>query len=427
MRKKNRGFILIEALMIIIVLVALMAMIAADQRAAGQQIQNQLRRRRADAAARSAVAFAMGAVQQVNVNLVSTNDAWYQLDDSGDYAYTLGDADFRVQVVDCASLINVNTASTQWLQQLPLTTDQVDCLLDWRETGTEPRADGAKDSYYNGLSQPYNTKLGPLSTVDELLLVKGWTGHDLYVPSTTTSSSAPLPADDNGQTLPLASILTVDSGSPNVQADGSARINLSQGGGNLANQLRNIGINGNLAAQIAQRAPYTTFQQLFTRVQVSPGDEQRLLNAVSFSTDTRNTGKINLNTASQAVLLTIPNMTQAIAGTIINQQSSGFTTLGQLATSAGLTPQQIPDLADYFSVGSDTFLVRAYGESGGVGSALEVVIRVTNGTPQVVTWTKLSSAGIPAWWDWSETAASSSDAATLTNTSTTMTTTTGGG
>ena len=425
MRTKNRGFILIEALMIIIVLVALMAMIAADQRASSQQTENQLRRRRADAAARSAVSFAMGAVQQATANLVTTNDAWSQLDQSGDSAYTLGDADFRVQVVDCASLVNVNTASAQWLQQLPLTADQVDCLLDWRETGTEPRADGAKDTYYNGLTQPYNTKLGSLSTVDELLLIKNWTGNDLYAPATTVSST-PLPADDQGQTLPLASIVTVDSGSPNVRADGSARINLGQRGGNLASSLRAAGIGAGLAARIAQEAPYTSFRTLFTQVQATTDDEQRLLNAVTFTTNTRNTGKINLNTASQAVLLTIPNMTQAIAGTIVNQQSSGFASLGQLTTAAGLTPAQIPDFADYFDVGSDTFLVRAYGESGGVGTALEVVVRLTAGTPRILTWTRLNAAGIPAWWDWVSTATSTTDAASLTNTSAT-TSTTGGG
>lgn len=414
------GFIYIEALMVIMVLVALMAVIAADQRASLKETQTGLNRRRADAAAASGVAYALGALQQANPNLVTQNDAWAQLDQNGATQYSLTDSSFRVEVVDRASQINVNTATTTWLQQLPLTTDQVDSLLDWRETGTQARADGAKDAYYNGLTKPYNARLGPLATVDELLLIKGWTGATLYQPPTTTQSAATLPVDTNGNALPLAAIVTVDSGSPTVQANGSARINLSQRITNIGTLTR-AGISRGAALQIIQRGPFNNFRTLLTRIQANAADTQRLLNVASFSTGTRNTGKINLNTATQAVLMTIPNMTEPIASSIVSQQSSGFQTLGQLATLAGMPLPQISQFADYFDVGSDTWLIRSYGESGGVGSALEVTVRVSSSTPRVMTWQRLNTAGLPSWWDWDATAGTTSDATSITNTSTTST------
>jgi general secretion pathway protein K len=408
-------------MMVIIVLIALMAMIAADQRASMKQTQLTLNRRRSDVAVKSAMAFALGAIQQGNTNLVTQNDAWAQLD--GDDDYTLdGDTSFRVQVVDCGSLINVNTASATWLQQLPLSTDQVDCLMDWRETGLQPRSDGAKDTYYNGLTQPYNTKLGALSTVDELLLVKDWTGDLLYQPITNAQqSSAPLPVDTNGNTLPLAAIFTVDSGSPNTQASGAARTNLSVRSANLANTLRRAGISPGDANRIAAGAPYNSFAALFRRGGISQADLAILLNIATFSGTSRATGKINVNTATQAVLLTIPNMTQPTAETIVNQQSTGFSTLGQLATTANLTQANLSQFADYFTVGGDTWLVRAYGESHGTGEAVEAIIRLSNATPAVITWEKINSAGVPKWWGWNDTASNSDDANTITNTATSTT------
>ena len=52
-------------------------------------------------------------------------------------------------------------------------------------------------------------------------------------------------------------------------------------------------------------------------------------------------------------------------------------------------------------VGGDTWLVRAYGRSGGVGTAVEATVGLRNGQVQVVSWERLSAPGVPAWWDWS--------------------------
>ena len=59
-------------------------------------------------------------------------------------------------------------------------------LIDWLDTGSTPYAEirtdglripvaGAEDAYYRSLAQPYPCKNGPLETLEELALVKGFT------------------------------------------------------------------------------------------------------------------------------------------------------------------------------------------------------------------------------------------------------------
>ena len=399
-RRDSTGYIFVQALVVVAVLVALMAMLVADQRASLQEVQNRLRLRRADAAVDAAVARAMGVLGEADVNHVTLNDDWAVLGYSGDEAFDLGGrATFRVQVVDAGSLVNVNTAPPPQLQLLPLDADQVDCLLDWRESKTDPRADGAKDGYYNALPQPYNAELGPLATVDELLLVKNWTAQTLYQPPDGEAADT-FAADSAGNDLPLAALLTVDSGAPNTRADGTPRINLGQGGVDT-NALMSLGISPPIAAQIASGAPFKGFQDLLSVPGMTPEAAGRLLDAATFTGDQRTQGKINLNTATQTVLQTIPTMTSDVAAAIVDRQTDGFDSLSQFATVPGMTPPRLAQLADSVTVGGDTWLVRAYGRSGGVGVAVEATVGLRGGRVQVVTWERLNTPGVPAWWGWS--------------------------
>lgn len=411
-----------QALVVIAIGVALMVMIAANQQAAMDSLQTKLNQRRAAQAADAAVAEAMAQLSQANANTVTLNDTWATLGtdsstqsglgiSTADEEYDMGDgSSFRVQLIDAGSLLNINLPSTspsatqhsQWqteLLDLGLTQQQVDCLYDWETTGETAQSDGAKDSFYNAQPQPYNAELGPLNTVDELLLVDNWTPQTLYQPLTASSgggaTSVVQPTDSQGNILPLASFITVDSEAPNTQASGSARVTPTQA-------LSNVGV----TLRRGQTAP-TTFAQVLT---TAPGiannanDVEQLLNTMSDAgTATVAKGKINLNTASQAVLQSVlqaAGMNTGIASAIAGQQSFGFTSLGQLATVPGITPSQALQIADNFTIGSDTWIVRAWGQYGNVGVATQAVIRVTNDQPQVINWERINTTSIPQWWDW---------------------------
>ena len=411
MRKRSAGYILIQALVAVAGLLALMAILAGDERVTINGIQAELDRTRAEEADQSGIAQALAVLSTANENEVTLNDTWSTLGSSGNEEFDFPDGtSFRMQIIDASSLINLNTATQTQLQTLPLQQDQVDSLLDWIQTGTTARTDGAKDAFYNSLPQPYNTKLGPLTTVNELLLIHNWTGQTIYQ-APTTSTTLTLGTDQYGNTLPLAALFTVDSGAPNTSSTGAALVNLSTRNVS-ANSLRTLGVTPAVATYVAAHAPYTSFAQLFgpppapSRANPNPmnlrnlTDESQLLNAATFSTGTRTTGKINLNTATQPVLQTVTNLPTSAASSIIAQQSTAYPSLGQWALSSGLTSAQIANVADSFTVGSDTWLVRIYGESGAFDDPEEAVVGYRSGVLTVVSVTPLHTAGIPSWWDW---------------------------
>ncbi len=408
MTKARRGYILVQALVVIAGLLALMAMLAADGRVSTQAVQDRLRLRRAEAADDAAVARALAAVQDTNPSVVTLNDDWAALGDGGNKEFDLGDSTFRMQIVDAGALVNVNRAAQEQLERLPLTQEQIHCLLDWREAKTQPRPDGAKDGYYNALPTPYNAKLGPLATTDELLLVKGWTGQTLYQ-APPSAASDQLLTDSAGTALPLASLLTVDSGAPNTQADGEPRLNLGQSGAD-PEALTRAGVRPDLAMRIAARVPLASWSALLTLPGVDAETARTLLDVVAFTNDKRTEGKINLNTAPQAVLRTLPAVTPGVASALVSQQSAGFRSLGDLANVRGVDQSLLAKLADSFTVGSDTWIVRAYGRSGGVGVAVEATVGLRDGRAQVLTWTRLNTTGIPLWWGWDARTNSTGDA-----------------
>ena len=54
-----------------------------------------------------------------------------------------------------------------------------------------------------------------------------------------------------------------------------------------------------------------------------------------------------------------------MASAIVAQQATGFSTFGALTTvSNGFTGTALAQVADSFGIGSDTFLVRVYAQSG---------------------------------------------------------------
>jgi general secretion pathway protein K len=414
MKRTRRGYILVQALVAVAGLVAFMAILAADQRASLNVVNRHLDAERAQAAADAGVARALAVLSSANPDVVTQNDDWYKLGNSGDDEFDFDDgSSFRMQIVDACSMLNLNTASNIQLTSLPLDQDQVDSLLDWVQPALSARPDGAKDDFYNGLPQPYNTKLAALTTVDELLLVNNWTAQTLYQPPTLQPTTTNYPTDQDGNYLPLAAFVTVDSLSPMQSASGQAMINIStarrigragalnRAGMTDINRLESRGLSGRGARLLAAQFPISSFHVLFQKVpNLSQADQQVMLNNTTFSTATTKAGLYNINTASQGVLDTLPNMTDSLASSIVQQQASGFTSLGAIVSVSGMSRNKLMDLADSLTVASNTWIARIYGQCGGANVAYEAVIRNQNSQVQIVNLNRLNTAALPSWWAW---------------------------
>lgn len=120
----------------------------------------------------------------------------------------LGDGSFKVTLESAEAGRNVNLLTrTEWLSILEManvpSTDwdtMIDCLEDWIDKGDLHKLNGAEsdDPFYQGAGYP--VKNGPLDSVEELLLVKGWGPDILYGK----------PADDESdEIIGIADILTV--------------------------------------------------------------------------------------------------------------------------------------------------------------------------------------------------------------------------
>jgi len=154
---------------------------------------------------------------------------------------------FRYGVTPEASKLNLNAASEDEIRRLvePLlmdlqidnSLDLVDALLDWLDADDEMRPNGAESEYYTMDVEPgYYPKNGPLDTVEELLLIKGFSAAILYGEDTNRNGVLDPNEDDGDESFPyydngdgilnhgLAPFVTVWSREVSVGEDGQSQV-----------------------------------------------------------------------------------------------------------------------------------------------------------------------------------------------------------
>jgi len=126
----------------------------------------------------------------------------------------------------------------------------VNALLDWRDEDDEVREGGGVESeYYNTLEPPYNAKNGPFDSVEELLLVKGFSAAILYGEDVNRNGILDANEDDGEESFPyydnqdgilnrgIAPFLTVWSREPDTALDNRPRINLNEDAATISAQI----------------------------------------------------------------------------------------------------------------------------------------------------------------------------------------------
>ena len=98
-------------------------------------------------------------------------------------AIPFGDGKFKVEKENESGKVNLNRAGGPLLKMMMNSfqiadADKniiVDSIMDWRDKDNLHRLNGAEDDYYLSLPRPYKCKNGDLTSVEELLLVRGVT------------------------------------------------------------------------------------------------------------------------------------------------------------------------------------------------------------------------------------------------------------
>lgn len=325
----------------------------------------------------------------------STSDFWATLGNKGAEEFKVGDTSFRIEVQDACSRVDISQAGQDQLNRMPLSAEQVDSLLDYQEQGQSARQEGGKDDFYNGLTVPYNTKLGKIQSVDELLQVKGFTPLTLYGPS----SQSPVAGNSGlSSNLVLVDIIGVGSLSKDVSPQGQTKQSIRQV---TVQNLTQAGLPNQVAQAIFNlRTTATTMRAVVSVPGINAQQAATILDRYTLDGAATHPGRINVNTASQDVLSTLPNVPDDLASTLFGRQSTALNSWDEFRQVSGVTLAVIQQLADTITFTSSTFIVRVVGTAGSMSRAYEYLIRTDGTSPKVVRIDQPPFEDMDVRWNW---------------------------
>lgn len=392
-----RGQALVPVMFIVLIMTALAVAMTASSRQLVRQSTGFLYETRQYWVARGAVEYAAAMLEEATASGTRPPELGTLPGTDANGWTQEGDAWFKLEIIDTASRLNVNTASARDLAMLPgLRDDPATALaiVDWRDAddteGALESALGAEDSYYQSLSPPYAPRNAPIGSIDELLLVRGMTPARLHgVPvadnaaaSGVTGAAASArsrqsggaggggaategddaPSIDVGSSgIALAELLTTFSQELNTASDGTRRLNVNSA---TQEQLtEQVGLPSGLARQIVQQRqqnPFVSMADLLDVPGVTRAIMQRCADRITVSDAATRDGVVNINTAPLEVLAALPGVDQTIYEAIITARQSGtvFGGLGDLFQLTSLNRRQLRTLVDHVSTKSSAYLVR---------------------------------------------------------------------
>jgi general secretion pathway protein K len=103
-------------------------------------------------------------------------------------AIPFGDGQFKVERENESGKVNLNKAGAPLLKMMLSNFEIddankniiVDSIMDWRDKDSLHSLNGAEDDYYLSLPQPYKSKNGDFTSIEELLFVRGVTPGIFY-------------------------------------------------------------------------------------------------------------------------------------------------------------------------------------------------------------------------------------------------------
>ncbi|MCL2639794.1 MAG: type II secretion system protein GspK [Phycisphaerales bacterium] len=419
--RHSRGSAFIATTWIIAALTGLTLVLAHTVRVETLASANRLAQAQADAAARGAEQFVLAAVDAeieepgsvtslisgINMEALTIGD-----ERGGAYVWIIrpdpdDETEFSFGLADEAAKLDLNHATTAQLQMLPnMTTQNADCIFDWRNTDSTQSPEGAKDSTYLAADDgrpPYRCKSAPFETVEELLLVYSVTpellwGEDLtrsgHVDQADTSILAITPGGGGTTTsnrgiFPFVTVYgTKASTAPQSNTEEESN---SSGGSNNSNVVNvndtnTANLETLLNEQLGTRAPeilritqerisgstampFSNIWEWAVTVNITAADFSLIFSRVtvvtpqgfgfsmnvpqgSFSSDSPSP-KINVNSASQTVLMTIPSFEQTDADAIISyrQNNPDPDDPSNIAWLLDVIPKPKLETAGYFITG----------------------------------------------------------------------------
>ena len=409
---KNRGQALIPVLFVVLILTALAVTMTTTAHREVRAAANQINDTQQYLIARGAIQYAAASLMQAT-NGGCTYPQLTPPPDTDSNGWTqIGDGWYKVDIIDTSSRVNINIADAATLAKLPpCQTDPslAANIIDWRDTDDNPTTiqgvTGSESDYYQGLSPAYSAKNAPFDSIEELLLVKGFTPQLLYgvngqIPtlpvsevdangnpiSTTRAAKSRQAAGGAGQgastaidttasTTPFSELITTYSKEINYAADGTKRLDVKTAStATLTTLLTNAGVTARDARTLlntfaSQKANVTSLGDLLGKTDgaggqlVAPWSRailQKVADNLTVGAAATNDGVLNINTAAPEALATLAGMDQTLYALILQlrQQNTTFTTVNDLFTGSTFTAAQLKTLYGKVCAKSSVYLIR---------------------------------------------------------------------
>ena len=333
---------------------------------------------------------------------------------------------------DESAKLNINVATREQLMKLErMTAPIVGAILDWRDTNVTPEPDGVESGYYSTTRHPYTIRNGPFRTVRELLLVKNVTpellyredfnGNGLLDPNEDDGDASAPPDNANGRLdRGWFAYLTAYAYEKNVDAFGQKRLNLNEvGAGELTQR---TGLESWAAESIVQHRQRQRFEHLVDLLNVRRtgnasddasggtydalrGDDEKdrpvtqrifaqIVDSLSLSNDERQLGRVNINTAPQAVLETLEGVSAQLADAILKQRQGlgAYQSIGELLDVSGMNHERFAQIESHITVRSSVFRIFSQGAatSGLANATIECVVDRDGEVPRILYWRESS-------------------------------------
>jgi type II secretory pathway component PulK len=317
---------------------------------------------------------------------------------------------------DEASKLNLHTATEEMLTRLPgLTPYLVHGFLDFVDRDDIAHAQGAEQEYYDNLPRPYAAFNGPLSSVYELFLVRGFNPSVVRGNDANFNCALDLrEANENDRELNpgLRAYATVCSYDLDEDNDGQIRLDLND----PAETFWQVEVPGPLVEyinsartnKIKLRHPAELLEgklKLPNGTEIASGvgkaELPMVLDKFSGTLDYHLHGLINVNTASAAVLQTLPGLDESLAQNIVatrkGLRAEQRKTTAWLFEEGVLEAEKFKQVAPLLTTRSRqfSFQVIGYGMPSGRYRALEVMIDVAGYEPSVVYLREITRLGLP--------------------------------
>ena len=331
-------------------------------------------------------------------------------------------------LTDENSKLNLNTASLTNLSMLPnIDPSFAANIITWRTNG-DTTSGGVGPSTYAMLNPPYAAKGAPFESVDELRLVYGsdmgtLVGEDVNRNGALDPNETD--ANRNSQVDPgILEYVTVYSQEPNTNPDGSALVNVSDltqrtNFDNLISLLttnlsaqRVTAISNRLQAATGSSGPpngppggngttITSPLEFYIASGMTEQEFALIANQITTSTNAFIQGRININTASPAVLACIPGLSNSVQTIVSYRQgnSGNLTTVAWLVDALNLSgnsgTQLAQQIGNTITTKSYQFMadVAALGPNGHGYRRVRFIFDTSSGTPQIIYRRDLTHLG----------------------------------